>query len=245
MGEQSRSRAVWRWGTPVVAIACGLMFWTSSKAAGPTDLGPQRYVDLASVVSGESREVERLQERQTELSQDIDTLTAQVADQRVQDARGRERLARPSAGLSPVTGTAVTVTLSDAPVEVIESSDLDPNYFVVHQQHVQRVVNSMLAGGAEAITIQGQRIVTTTGIKCDGNAIQLDGRAFPQPFVISGVGDQVGMLKQIEEDRYLENYRELADSELIQLGWDLDVEAQATAPAYEGTLEANYATPIG
>ena len=105
-------------------------------------------------------------------------------------------------------------------------------------------MNAMLAGGAEAVTIQGQRIVTTTGIKCDGNAIQLDGRAFPQPFVIQGVGDQAGMLREIEQDDYLENYRELADSELIQLGWDLERDKRATAPAYEGSLEAAYAEPM-
>lgn len=246
MDERSRSRAAWRWATPVVGVACGVMFWTSAQSAGPSDdLGPRRYVDLASLVREESLAVERLQARQAELTEEIDQLTAQVANQQVQDARRREQRTQPAAGLTPVAGTAVTVTLSDAPTEVIESSDLDPNYFVVHQQHVQRVVNAMLAGGAQAITIQGQRIVTTTGIKCDGNAIQLDGRAFPQPFVIQGIGDQSGMLAEIDQDPYLENYRELADSDLIQLGWELDVTPQAVAPAYEGSLEANYATPIG
>lgn len=244
MAERSRSRAAWRWGTPLVAVACGAMFWTSHLTADPEERGVERYVDLASLVENQNAEVERLQQTQRELSTEVEQLTARVEDDAVQQSLRRERLARPSAGLTPVTGEGVSVTLSDAPVEVIESSDLDPNYFVVHQQHVQRVVNAMLAGGADAVTIQGQRIVSTTGIKCDGNAIQLDGRAFPQPFVIQGVGDQAGMVAAIAADPYLEDYRTLAGSELIQLGWDLDLIPVATAPAYDGALEAAYAVPM-
>lgn len=244
MGERSWSRAAWRVGTPVVAVACGLLFWTSQDNAPPSELGPQRYVDLAGLVRNESREVELLQEQQRQLATEVDVLTAQVQDERVQEAREVERQTKPEAGLTPVSGKSVTVTLSDAPLELIESSDLDPNYFVVHQQQVQRVVNAMLAGGAKAITIQGQRIVSTTGIKCDGNAIQLDGRAYPQPFVIEGIGDQQGMLDAIEEDSYLEEYRTLAASDLIQLGWELDKSPRATAPAYDGALDATYAEPM-
>jgi len=228
----------------VVALLCGLMFWTSHDTSDAPELGPERYVDLASLVRRESREVERLQRQQRELAAEVGALTAKVEDRRVQEARERERRTRPEAGLAPVTGKAITVTLADAPAEVIESSDLDPNYFVVHQQHIQRVVNAMWAGGARAITSQGQRIVTTTGIKCEGNAIQLQGDAFPQPYVIRAIGDQDAMLDEIRDDPYLKNYRKLAKSKLIQLGWDVKRVAHATAPAYQGTLEASYAQPM-
>ena len=238
-----RSRR-WRWGTPAVAVVCGLMFWTSHAGSDGDDLRPQRYDDLASLVQNESREVESLRDRVRDLTAQVESLTARVDDRQVRRAERRAGRLQPAAGLTPVSGEGVTVTMSDSPAELVEDTDLNPNYFVVHQQQIQRVVNAMWAGGAEAVTIQGQRIVTTTGIKCEGNAIQLQGVAYPQPFVIQGVGDQAGMLEEIEQDPYLENYRALADSDAIQLGWKLETQSQVTAPGYDGLVDAAYARPM-
>ena len=71
----------------------------------------------------------------------------------------------------------MTVVLTDAPAEIAESSQQDPNRLVVHQQDIQAVVNAMWKAGATAVTIQGQRVVSTTGIKCIGNSRAAPGRA--------------------------------------------------------------------
>ena len=94
------------------------------------------------------------------------------------------------------------------------------------------------------MTVQGQRIITTTGIKCEGNSVQLQGIPYPQPYVIQGVGDQTAILDAIENDDYLEIYREQADQADISVGWQLDTEDQVTAPAYDGLLDITYAEPV-
>ena len=66
------------------------------------------------------------------------------------------------AGFTPVTGPPVTVTLDDAPAS-ITADGVDPDLLVVHQQDIQAVVNALWRGGAEAMTIQGQRVISTTG----------------------------------------------------------------------------------
>ena len=52
----------------------------------------------------------------------------------------------------------------------------------MHQQDIQAVVNALWAGGAEAMTIQGQRVISTTGIKCVGNTVVLHGVPYSPPY---------------------------------------------------------------
>ena len=148
------------------------------------------------------------------------------------------------AGLQPQTGTGVVVTLSDAPEDVVDSTSGDKKLLVVHQQDIQAVVNAMWKGGATAVVLQGQRVVTTTGIKCEGNSVVIQGVPYPQPYIIEAVGDVGDLSSAISDDDYLQVYREQADDPAIAVGWDLDIKDELTAPAYDGLLDLSYATPI-
>jgi uncharacterized protein YlxW (UPF0749 family) len=86
--------------------------------------------------------------------------------------------------------------------------------------------------------------VSTTGIKCEGNAVQLQGVPYPQPYVIQAVGDQGSLLTAIENDDYLRAYREQAEDPAISVGWDLQLESSVTAPAYDGLTDLNFAVPL-
>lgn len=234
----------WRIGTPTVVLLCGALFVVSASNSQGTDLRPGRYTDLASLVQAESEQYADLEERVRELNAEVDRLTETVDDTGVRRyQRQIEEMADP-AGLTPVTGPGVTVTLSDAPEEVINESTRDLNLLVVHQQDIQAVVNAMWKGGAEAVTVQGQRIVSTTGIKCQGNAVLLQGVPYPQPYVISAVGDQGELLEAIANDDYLQIYREQAAIPDISVGYDQQVEDRIEAPAYEGLLDLTYAEPL-
>ena len=226
-----------------MVLLCGALFVVSALDSGGTDLRPGRYTNLSSLVSDQRRDVKALQAEVRRLKRQVSDLTDSVHDKRVRRLRRRAAELREPAGRTPVTGPAVTVTLSDAPAEVINSTSMDLNLLVVHQQDIQAVVNAMWRGGAQAVTLQGQRIVSTTGIKCAGNSVQLQGVPYPPPYVITGIGDQAQIMRAIEEDATLQVYREQAARPDIAVGWDLTVETTATAPAYEGLLEMQYAEP--
>jgi uncharacterized protein YlxW (UPF0749 family) len=234
----------WRLGTPAVVLLCGALFVVSGTNSEGTDLRPGRYTDLAALTRSEAEEYDALQKRVAELNADVEALAESVDDKTVNRFDRRvERLEDP-AGLTPRTGPGVAVTLSDAPEEVINETTQDLNLLVVHQQDIQAVVNAMWKGGASAVTVQGQRLVSTTGIKCEGNAVQLQGVPYPQPYVIEGVGDQATLLQALEDDDYLQIYREQAAIPDISVGWDLQLRAQVTAPAYDGLLDLSYAEPL-
>nr|WP_253945705.1 DUF881 domain-containing protein [Nocardioides sp. zg-DK7169] len=211
---------------------------------------PGRYTDLASLVASESRAYERLQERVDRLNADIDALAVSVDDRNVNRYRGRIDELKDPAGMVPQTGAGVTVTLTDSDPsladEAAENADsgLDVNWFLVHQQDIQAVVNAMWKGGAKAVTVQGKRIISTTGIKCIGNSVTLQGRPYSPPYTITAVGDQGELITAIQEDEYLKEYRAQAERPDIAIGWDLQLEDEVTAPAYDGLLDLSYAEPI-
>ena len=136
----------------------------------------------------------------------------------------------------------MTVILSDAPGDDINAATVDLDRFVVHQQDIQSVVNALWTGGAQAVTVQGQRIISTTGIKCEGNSVTLQGVPYPQPYVISGIGDQETLLAALEMDPSVQGYRADAADPEIGIGWDLSTQSVITAPAYDGLLDLSYAT---
>ena len=231
-------------GTPLVVLLCGGLFVVSAANSEGTDLRPGRYTDLAALVSSEARDYGHLQQQVKDLNTEVADLTDRVNDRQVQRYQQRIEKLKDPAGLVPRTGPGVTVTLSDAPEDVINSTTRDLNYLVVHQQDIQAVVNAMWKAGASAVTVQGQRVVSTTGIKCEGNAVQLQGVPYSQPYRISAVGDQTALLDALDNDPYLQVYRQQAADPTISVGWQLQLEDSLTAPAYDGLLDLNYARPL-
>ena len=84
--------------------------------------------------------------------------------------------------------------MSDAPRDADGNypAGVDPDDLVVHQQDVQSVVNAMWAGGAEAMMIMDQRVLTTSAVRCIGNTLLLQGRTYSPPFVVTAIGDADG-----------------------------------------------------
>ncbi len=65
---------------------------------------------------------------------------------------------------------------------------VDANQLVVHQSDLQAVVNALWAGGAEAMTIAGQRVIATSAVRCVGNTLLLNGEVFSPPFRVAAIG---------------------------------------------------------
>jgi len=239
-----RRLSLWRIGTPVVVLLCGGLFVVSAVNSHGTDLRPGRYTDLASLAGSERHDYERLQDRVADLQKQVTALTNAVPGAAVAKAQQRAEELRDPAGLTPVTGSGVKVTLADAPADLIDTTAHDPNLLVIHQQDIQAVVNALWAGGAQAVTVAGQRIVSTTGIKCSGSTVLLQGVPYPQPFVIEAVGDQAGLLGALAQNDDVQAIRDDAADPTIDIGWDLDVDDQIKAPAYKGLLDLTYAKPL-
>jgi len=232
----------WRWTTPVVAAACGAMFVISAVNSHGTDLRPGRYVGVSGLVASEKQQADALQRQAASLQDQINALTNAVPDAAISAAQAQAQHAMPSAGLGKVSGEGLSISMSDSPTSLVNTTKLNPNLFVIHQQDIQAVVNALWTGGATAITIQGQRIVSTTGIKCSGSTVLLGGVPYPEPFIIQAVGDPGALSNALNTDTNVGYIVEAATSRDIQLGWSVR-QATVTAPAYSGITALSYATP--
>lgn len=89
-------------------------------------------------------------------------------------------------GNTNVTGDGVEVILADANV----TNSLNPSDQIIHFGDIQWVVNELKNAGAEAIEINGQRLVSTSAITCEGNIIKINGERVGSPFYIKAIGSQ-------------------------------------------------------
>jgi uncharacterized protein YlxW (UPF0749 family) len=239
--QSGTRRTLWRVATPLVGLLSGTLFVVSAHSSEGTDLRPGRYTDLASFVRVDAAQYDALKQRVADLNAQISLLNSASDNKQVRRVNLKAARMKHLAGLEPVVGPGVTVTLSDAPQTTSADTPDNLNLLLVHQQDIQAVVNAMWKGGASAVTIQGQRVVSTTGIRCIGNSVQLQGVPYSQPYVISGVGNPVTLSSAIARDPYLQVYREDAADPNIMVGWDLQEETRIVAPAYDGLLGLTYA----
>jgi uncharacterized protein YlxW (UPF0749 family) len=239
-GRPQRS-LTWRLATPVVGVLSGALFVVSAHSSEGTDLRPGRYTDLASLVRSDAGQVDALKKRVADLNDEVSRLSRSVGNKHVAKVNRRADSIKAPAGLTAASGPGVTVTLSDAPQGTSENTPDNLNLLLVHQQDIQAVVNAMWKGGAQAITIQGQRVVSTTGIRCIGNSVQLQGVPYSQPYVIAAVGDVATLTDALAKDAYLQVYRQDAADPDINVGWDERVQTNVVAPAYDGLLGLSYA----
>ena len=243
-----RTRRLTGWAAivPLVAAGAGLMFATSAHTSQGTDLRSLGRLNLADVVRAQDREVRQRAAAVQDLQDQVDSLTAQAAPGNAEVARLRAEAASlaPSVGAQGVTGPALSVSLNDAKRTAVS---LPPGYsaddIVVHQQDVQSVVNAMWAGGAEAMMLQDQRVISTSAVRCVGNTLILQGRVYSPPYVIQAIGDQAAMREALDKSEQIRIYRQYAD--LFGLGYDVTSKAKASFPAYEGSLSLVHAKSQG
>ena len=240
LGTTGQSGIGWRLVVPVVFAAAGFMFVTSAEASNGVDLRPQRAASLAELVQTSSSRVDRLQQRAGDLEDDIRALTSRVDSDASRRLQARSDRLRAAAGMEPVSGEALRVTLDDAPADQPVPEGLDANAMVVHQQDLQAVVNALWAGGAEAITLQHQRLISTTGIKCVGNTVVLHGVPYSPPYDIVAVGNPAQLQAALDASAYVQTYLQYTQ-EPVNIGWDVDLLTNTTVPGYEGSINLRYA----
>ncbi len=227
---------VWAVLVPLTALSAGLMFATSASTAQGTDLRADRRLRLTELIARERQDVERRDRDAEDLRRAVDQLAGELAgeDSRIGQAAAPPELVA-AAGMTAVRGPAVTVTLDDAarrPGRPALSDD--PNDLVVHQQDLQAVVNALRAGGAEAISLMGQRIIATSAVRCVGNTVLLHGRVYSPPFVVSAIGNPEALRDALGSDPGVAYFRTFVSR--FGLGYTVRTEKSLAMPAYDGTF---------
>ncbi|WP_422772417.1 DUF881 domain-containing protein [Plantactinospora sp. WMMC1484] len=229
-------RPGWSVGVPLIALAAGLLFTTTATTADGTSLREDRRPELAQLIEDRREQVASGQERAAALRDRVESQTEALAgsDDRVAAQRDRAAASREAAGFTALTGPGITVELDDAPQQGdgTATGDASNDDLVVHQGDVQAVVNALWAGGAEAMTIMGVRVLSTSAVRCVGNTLLLHGQNFSPPFQITAIGDPAALQRALAESEGVRLFKNAVTH--YQLGYREAVEPSVTMPAYDG-----------
>jgi uncharacterized protein YlxW (UPF0749 family) len=149
------------------------------------------------------------------------------------------------AGLEPVHGPGLTVTLDDAQRDANGRfpRDASPDDLVVHQQDIQAVLNALWSAGAEAIQMQDQRIIATSVPRCVGNTLLLNGRTYSPPYRVAAIGDATAMQAALAAAPLVILYKQYVVR--FGLGYTEQVSPDVHIAGHTEPLRMHSAEPVG
>ncbi len=136
-------------------------------------------------------------------------------------------------GFTTLKGEGIEITISDG--EANENT-WNISEYIVHDEDLMQVVNALFNAGAEAISINGERIIGTTAITCVGNVIKVNDEKLGSPYVIKAIGKKAGLYGALTMDGgylyYLSSYGVKVETEQSD---------SIVIPKYNGIYDFKYA----
>ncbi|MBU5438171.1 DUF881 domain-containing protein [Tissierella sp. MSJ-40] len=115
------------------------------------------------------------------------------------------------------------------------------NYDVIHDVDILNILNDLTVAGAEAISINGQRVLSISEIKCGGPIIKVNGKSLGTPFIIKAIGDPKLLNASINAPG---TYGDTLKN-VYQIGIESTLEDKILIPEYSGRFNFKYAKPLG
>ena len=236
----------WRLALPGVLLLAGVLFATSAETSHGSDLRGGRRDQLAELIRRGNADVSTTESKAAALRKSVNSATRNYArtDARLKGPQQVVDELTGPAGLGKVRGLSLTVKLDDAPRRPggVLPPGANVDDVVVHQQDVQAVVNALWAGGAEAMTIMGIRVISTSAVRCVGNTLLLHGRTYSPAFAITAIGDVSSMRAALDASPEVSLFRQAA--RVWSLGYTVSDPRVVTLPGYDGPTGLSHAKSL-
>jgi uncharacterized protein YlxW (UPF0749 family) len=189
--------------------------------------------------------VNRLNAQREELASRLDAAHGRSSDAALAAMLRRSAQLAGEAGMSPVHGPGLVVTLEDAQRDANGRfpRDASPDDLVVHQQDIQAVLNALWTAGAEAIQMQDQRIIATSVPRCVGNTLLLNGRTYSPPYTITAVGNADAMQAALAAAPLVILYKQYVVR--FGLGYREEVKSDVQVVGHSEPDRLHFAQPAG
>ncbi|MBE3574093.1 MAG: DUF881 domain-containing protein [Firmicutes bacterium] len=226
-------QAGWRWTALFIGLVLGLFMTVQFRTQVELERANPVRTDVLWDLYRDS-ETRRVQSEQEvlRLRQELAS-NEQNASQAVQEELSQLRLL---AGVTPVAGPGVTITLDDSTLPA--SGVANPELFLIHDEDLLMVLNTLFDAGAEAVSINGQRVISTTEVRCAGPTTSVNKVRVGVPYVIKAIGNPAALEAALK-----------AQGGIIQQlqAWGIRVNITATSgrhwirlPAYTGPRRIQY-----
>jgi uncharacterized protein YlxW (UPF0749 family) len=145
--------------------------------------------------------------------------------------------ARVNADYEALEGPGIIITLNDSITAVGQGEN--PAWYVIHDADILEVINKLRGAGAEAISLNDERVIATSNIRCGGPTINIDGKRHAVPFVIKAIGDP----QRLEASATAPGgYIDLM--EVYDIRINIQKVERMTIEAYDGRYKLNYQKKI-
>ena len=238
-------RSPWRIGVPLVCLLAGLLLAATHGVSGGAEIRRSDAPRLVDLVREAQSSVNRLSAERDELANKINSMHGRSPDAALAAMLRRSAELAGEAGMDPVHGPGLVVTLQDAQRDANGRfpRDASPDDLVVHQQDIQAVLNALWSGGAEAIQMQDQRIIATSVPRCVGNTLLLNGRTYSPPYTITAIGNAAAMQAALAAAPLVTLYKQYVVR--FGLGYREEVKPDVQIVGHSEPVRMHFARPAG
>ena len=184
--------------------------------------------DLKSGLIDARAQLEKLQASSAEEKAQLGDLTAAINAERI------------SAGLVPLEGPGVIAIFQDSTAAVIPQNE-DPSNYILHDYMLRDVLNTLWAGGAEAISMNGERILSNTPVYCVGTTVIANATRLSPPYEVHAIGNADALEAGLRNSPQMRQFNERA--QIYDLPISIQKVAAVQVPAYSGAVALKYAQP--
>ncbi len=175
-----------------------MQFRTILSAQQQTARGQTSLQSLSAELEQVIGEGNQMQEQLRKMEEEYDEIMDQRGnnDNPMLNELLRERKeAQFHSGMTDVKGSGVIVTLNDAPAR----AEVDPSELIIHDMDIIEIMNELRAAGAQALSINDERILATSKQFCAGPTILINQNRYPVPYIIKAIGDPEALYTALEE----------------------------------------------
>jgi len=235
-----RTRSILHSVGPAVLVG-GLAFaltvqWRAQSAATMALEG--RRAGLVRILESRQHRAVELEARIAALQTEIDRAADAAGLRGLAPLQDRVRRLAELAGTTEASGPGIVVTVADA---APQDATAVPSDSRIQDVDIQAVANALWLVGAEAIAVNGQRLVATSAIRNAGDAVLVNYRVLSSPYRVTAIGP-AAMRKRFEASATAERFRGWA--EIYGLGFEVQGHNRIDVPAYGGPVRARYAKQL-
>lgn len=191
--------------------------WNSSAERTAFTTSAQEV--LALQVTQLEEEQQTLQQRLAAVNAQIESFQASAPGSQadLDELNAHLAAARAAAGLTAVQGPGVQIEIADS-LRQVPPGDSPANYIVLVGD-LRAIVVSLWASGAEAVSINGERVVSTTSIRAVGNPVLVNDSYLQPPFVIQAIGAQDRLAQFESHPSFLSAVQRRIDAYGLEYAW--------------------------
>jgi uncharacterized protein YlxW (UPF0749 family) len=173
------------------------------------------------------------EEKRLDLESTIITLKSEIEKIKKTGYINEDNSTKILTGFYPLEGKGIIVTIDDSKVP-LENGE-NPNNSIVHNEDLLKITNELYSGGAEAIAINNQRLISNSEITCAGPTILVNKTRITPPFVISAIGNQDNMISTLEMRGGI-----LETLKFFGLEIKIEKKDKILIPAYNGNVDLKF-----